>query len=360
MATNKNITMKRFNGTGYDTLYPKTIVEQVIGAYTKQQILSNATAAMFRLGDTAVPDDAFALLGKYNLHWWRRRTAIRVYRYDEVATPQIQTTVPELASSVPSATLVVNRDANTGSSAVDRNFYYSSSIEIDQSTGEVKLVNPESSYFKVGYGNGFSATEGTYFTNVYENPTAVYEGAITASNGTQKVGGFYYQYLKSGVKVITSEKVFDHYTDLGDWEYVTSISKETYPENGYLNGYIYEYLGIPFDNVVNRARIETGSYVGTGTYGSGNKNSLTFDKPPKMLIIASPANTSYGDTRSYNLLLYISGFNGLAPSRFTNKTDGFYMVTISGSGNTVSWYSDESSLYQLNVSGATYDYIVAI
>lgn len=34
MATNKNITMKQYNGTDYDTLYPKTTAEQVIGAVT--------------------------------------------------------------------------------------------------------------------------------------------------------------------------------------------------------------------------------------------------------------------------------------------------------------------------------------
>ena len=184
MATNKNITMKRFNGADYDTLYPKTIVEQVIGAYTKQQILTSATAALYGLGASAVPNEVLA-------------------------------TARSLISTA-------------------------------QSTADSKC------------------------------------------------------------------------------------------------------------------KIVSGSYVGTGTYGKDNKNSLTFDKPPKMLIVATSANASYGDTRSYNLLLYISGFDGLAPSRLTNKTDGFYMVTISGSGNTVSWYSDESSLYQLNVSGVTYNYIVAI
>lgn len=34
MAINKNITMKQYNGTDYDTMYPKTTVEQVIGAVT--------------------------------------------------------------------------------------------------------------------------------------------------------------------------------------------------------------------------------------------------------------------------------------------------------------------------------------
>ena len=62
MATNKNITMKQFNGTDYDTLYPKTKIEQVEGAYTQQQILSDSTKGLYGLGNDAVPDDVFASL----------------------------------------------------------------------------------------------------------------------------------------------------------------------------------------------------------------------------------------------------------------------------------------------------------
>lgn len=62
MATNKNITMKQFNGADYDTLYPKTKVEQVEGAYTQQQILADSTKGLYGLGNDAVPDDLFVSL----------------------------------------------------------------------------------------------------------------------------------------------------------------------------------------------------------------------------------------------------------------------------------------------------------
>lgn len=62
MATNKNITMKQFNGVDYDTLYPKTKVEQVEGAYTQQQILSDATKVLYGLGANAVPNDVLSLI----------------------------------------------------------------------------------------------------------------------------------------------------------------------------------------------------------------------------------------------------------------------------------------------------------
>ena len=65
MASEKNITMRQYNGVDYDTLYPKTKVEQVEGAYTQQQILSDATKGWYGLGSDAVPDDLFVSLTNY-------------------------------------------------------------------------------------------------------------------------------------------------------------------------------------------------------------------------------------------------------------------------------------------------------
>lgn len=69
MATEKNIVMKEFNGTDYDTLYPKTIGTQVDGIFTAEQTLTNYTKMLYGLGTDAVPDDVFKILsvgaGKY-------------------------------------------------------------------------------------------------------------------------------------------------------------------------------------------------------------------------------------------------------------------------------------------------------
>ena len=42
MASNKNITMKQFNGTDYDTLYPKTVAAQIDDVYSKSEVYSKA------------------------------------------------------------------------------------------------------------------------------------------------------------------------------------------------------------------------------------------------------------------------------------------------------------------------------
>ena len=59
MATTKNITMKQFNGTDYDTLYPKTVASQVDGVYSEQEVLANDTKTLYGLNNSSTPNDVF-------------------------------------------------------------------------------------------------------------------------------------------------------------------------------------------------------------------------------------------------------------------------------------------------------------
>lgn len=92
------------------------------------------------------------------------------------------------------------------------------------------------------------------------------------------------------------------------------------------------------------ARIETGSYVGTGTYGSANPNTLTFEFAPKFVFVSSGGGGS-----SY--FLWVQG---------CNKTSGEYnddSSVVVVSGNTLSWYNPVNNTSQRNVKGWTYYYI---
>lgn len=106
MATNKNITMKRFNGTDYDTLYPETIIEQVKGAYTKQQILTSATAALYGLGADAVPDDVLAKIGEITSEHTETLRALKPWTFVNSITKTVGTSETEFTefrnSAVPS------------------------------------------------------------------------------------------------------------------------------------------------------------------------------------------------------------------------------------------------------------------
>ena len=82
MATTKKITMREFNGTDYDTLYPKTVAAQIDDVYsknetypksqlytqsqlyTRQQILSDATKTLYGLGSSAIPNDVFSWIAQ--------------------------------------------------------------------------------------------------------------------------------------------------------------------------------------------------------------------------------------------------------------------------------------------------------
>ena len=59
MATTKNITMKQFNGTDYDTLYPKTIASQIPDVYSKTEVLTTETLSKYGLTADKLPNDVF-------------------------------------------------------------------------------------------------------------------------------------------------------------------------------------------------------------------------------------------------------------------------------------------------------------
>lgn len=107
-----------------------------------------------------------------------------------------------------------------------------------------------------------------------------------------------------------------------------------------------------WDNIFiknNGVKIATGSYTGTGTYGSNNPNNLTFDFEPKVVFIFSTGNTYI----SKPILTSYSDFIVLN----SNGTSGYATCGFSHSGNTITWYHYADVNFQLNTSGQTYRYI---
>lgn len=446
MAVEKNIVMKEFNGTDYDTLYPKTIGTQVDGVFTSEQTLTSNTLAKYQLSASAVPDDVFAWLGKYAQYWWRRRQSTTVYTTTESpSTKQVYIIY------------------NPGSTSATRPINYSDSISVDQSTGTISLINPQT--VDVSYSNRDTTVAGTlagkYVTNLYTDPSTVYKFATTPAYGRD--ASKYSLYFGSGDVTVVSSVATTGYTD---WEYVQSNNRNAYPDsgeskvyvadlgsafsgvqitnsyetrtiyyssdigfdskgtpylvgetslsinynsgtdtfnllkgkyvrniwfsnatsadiyflpsdrtiapdNGYvvantaykvgsklitvpvlIDGYEYEYMGVPFDKLPTAGAVEIGSYAGTGTYGQNNPNTLTFSKKPK-LIILGPTNTGSSVTSGGNdciILFEITTSFGSGSSDSVNY--------ISYSENTMSWYNDKSATHQQNYQGYKYYYIV--
>lgn len=138
---------------------------------------------------------------------------------------------------------------------------------------------------------------------------------------------------------------------------VKSDNQNAYPKIGFSGGYYYEYLGSPFENAQIAAKIDKGSYVGTGTYGASNPNSLTFDFIPKYIAIyyigpdydASPIKAElmqgmYGVFNKNNIFS-VTYYDG------DNSNTGFILEW----GTTVKFYAN-SLTHQPNKRGATYKY----
>lgn len=92
-------------------------------------------------------------------------------------------------------------------------------------------------------------------------------------------------------------------------------------------------------------KIATGSYVGTGKYGSRNPNSLTFGFEPKIIIIGNDRGGVYINFYFWGAVR-MNGANNYAKENI-----------VSTSNYTISWYHPSDVDGQLNASGITYNYI---
>lgn len=123
------------------------------------------------------------------------------------------------------------------------------------------------------------------------------------------------------------------------------------------SGALYDVLG----NILLKlpgVQIAIGSYVGTGTYGASNPNSLTFEFEPQFVLIFLknvPSGKSSVTNFAVSPLFPISGQLD-AVDRATPFTQE--SVKWSNGNKTVSWYAYNSSAEsQFNASGYRYCYI---
>lgn len=101
-------------------------------------------------------------------------------------------------------------------------------------------------------------------------------------------------------------------------------------------------------------QFSAGSYVGTGTYGTSNRTSLTFDFVPKLLIVQRVyAASTYSWATDTMIWLGGSSYVRRGNSTVVYNDIGTVMV----SENTVSWYNTVDAQRQLNTSNGTYTYI---
>ena len=122
-------------------------------------------------------------------------------------------------------------------------------------------------------------------------------------------------------------------------------------------GDFYDLLG----NVVPSVKIATGSYVGTGTYGEDNPNTLTFPFKPKVVFVCGNARAGTSNAEDGAITIMSSGVTDYIGSSV--GTRDYMNAIVAWSENTVSWYADVSGdnrfypYQQLNAAEYTYYYI---
>lgn len=354
-AVQKNLTAHTGNKNN-----PHAVTAEQVGAFTKQETLTPETAALYGLSSSAIPDDVLSFLGKYNQHWWRRRESKS--HYEAVIS---QATEEDVLNTVNAFMVNIN---------------YSSDITIS-SSGKVTLLAPiknltieENDLSRSGTGVSKANTlKGKYWNGTMIGPSD-YERDLgdryTAPNAPNAKMTDYGDYKKL---TLQSSAVSTKFVDgIGPWEYVQSNDRKAYPDSGIVEGVEYQYLGIPFANIVTAPTIVTGSYVGTGDYNSGtgwgssNPTSLTFDFAPKLLIIGwqeTLDNVFFYSNLGERVTSdnYYSIYTGALTTQFKQyrgfgDPSGSY-AKKSSDGKTITWYATGHANAQRNDRRYKYYYL---
>lgn len=311
------------------------ILGQKTNTYNKEQIMTSETAALFGLGTDAVPDNILELLGNNiynglgNQYLWEKQK--ETYKYEAVIDSSN-------SRFVAFSTTVYEETYD---------LQYSNSINIDES-GKITLYNPMT--ITISYSNWKQISHtllGKYYktssgTIVKDVNTITYPDTSTDASGSPTT---YTCYIWG--RLVTTKKSLDHIEYYG---YVNSSSPDAYPPTE-PDGYTYTALG----QLGGFAKIETGSYTGTGTYGSSNPNTLTFEFEPKILIISSPIINEYSNiTIIYATRGGVSISGPISSGGSTQVTPG---MASSINNNTVYFYNNTSASRQKNESGILYDYL---
>jgi hypothetical protein len=305
--------------------------------YKKNEILNEEVRDKFGLNDANRPSDIFSYLGTYARHWWWRKSLTTVVKYYKTTT--------WIGSKYNGASRIFLKYRSGTVQTSD-------SVTFDPDTGRYQLYKPSVSY------NGFE--------NVTHRGKYVYspDGAILVSDSKGKYTDtpctdiVYIPANPSKWGSYSSDMIYvtDSYPSSmhiptaesynvgnGVIDYVSSDYPDAYPHSGRddKGKFEYRYLGIPYEKLPSLARVEFGSYIGTGTYTNDNPSNIPFGFNPNMVIIYDNMGAGY------------FAFHGQRNGLFYNDTAS----VITWSDKKISWYSAKSAEYQLNKSSTTYHYI---
>ena len=291
--------------------------------FSKANMLPDSIPAALglKMANPQVKDALNVLAHVGNLHVWER----------------VQTYAEEVPAGYTLGELQENVLVFTGNNNSQSVLYYADSISVDK-YGMVSLVSPSSYafYANSNFSPGYYAKGKFFYINPNAGSTAIDGIWFLPSDSNLNRDGA--KYFAPTIQKVTGYAAIPAGTTT---DYLTSTDRNAYTD-GAVDNTTITYLG----QLGGGARIEVGSYVGTGTYGSSNPNSLTFGFEPKAVLFWSPDNNQ--------TIAYVNGGTTIF-GFYQNYSDDRDSATCSLSGNTLSWYASDARC-QGNVSGTTYYY----
>lgn len=298
---------------------------------SKATFLKDATAALYGLGTDAVPDDALALLSRFqgglgNEYVWAKT----------------KTEIIEQEDSLSNVTFW------SGNSGTQYTLYYADSVT-KQSNGTYVLNSPASAEF-------YAQSGSSYANNFKGKYVCAKVGYGATSTNSPNADGVYYIPADSAIRFV------DPYPSSGPYSFVASSAihlygyKEAEVSYGYVNspdsnayppavsdGYTYTPLG----QLGAKVQIANGTYVGTGTYGGSNPITINCGFKPKAVFVSG----NCGQIGNACMKLVYPDLNG------DTLVNGYSSQVIAWLDNGVSWYGRYNAGNGMNQAGYTYSYI---
>lgn len=190
---------------------------------------------------------------------------------------------------------------------------------------------------KIAYLNGNANTQWTRTPNT----SAVTHAIFLDTSGS--VGNGACNYSAGARPCFTLPSTFSgtYYVDQNDGIH----DAQEYTEAG-------DWLDV-WGNAIPAVKIETGSYVGTGTYGESNPNTLTFPFEPKLVLIGIASTTARIGIAMNPLVRMLHLYDDNTSSNDITS----FLLHVTWSENTISYFSNGNYQEQFNQSGNTYYYI---
>ena len=168
--------------------------------------------------------------------------------------------------------------------------------------------------------------------------TIVIEASVTASSGPV-----------SAVRTWTYTKSLITFPNAGSVAQLTKEGENIFPKT------LAECVRLPGGKTLDEVtafpcQVYTGSYVGTGTYGQSNPNTLTFPFEPKLVIISNGG-------QYFAIPFVFDEDSQYIRIMSTNSRTG--TLVTSWNGKSISWYQSQmgEADSQLNTNGVTYRYV---